>query len=291
VLEDFVNHYDMVVIPARVAKPKDKALVENQVKLLYSRVYAKLRNLQFFDLYSLREAVTEKVRDHNQTRMQNKPYCRQERFLAEERPTLGKLPDTLFRIKSYRWYKVQKNGHVFLSQDKHYYSVPYRWTGERAFVTYTATLVTIDVRNQCVATHVRNIGPGGYTSVKEHLASNHQYWLDRSPQYYLDKAREKSSLLVRFFEGIFAGKRPPEHHYRSCDGLLRLQKNTSSDVFERALAIALENGMYSYSSMKNLIQNDAQNREKQARAKPLPEHENIRGKEYYRQLTLNFEEQ
>jgi len=33
-----------------VRKPKDKALVENQVKLIYSRVYAKLRNQQFFDI-------------------------------------------------------------------------------------------------------------------------------------------------------------------------------------------------------------------------------------------------
>ncbi len=50
-LEDFCNHYNMAIIPARVAHPKDKALVENQVKLAYSRIYAKLRNHQFFDLF------------------------------------------------------------------------------------------------------------------------------------------------------------------------------------------------------------------------------------------------
>ena len=49
-LEDFANHYGTTVVPARVRKPKDKALVENQVKMIYSRVYAKLRNRQFFDL-------------------------------------------------------------------------------------------------------------------------------------------------------------------------------------------------------------------------------------------------
>jgi hypothetical protein len=291
ILEDFANHYGMVVIPARVAKPKDKALVENQIKLLYSRVYARLRNVQFFDLYSLRKAVAEKVREHNQTRMQQKPYCRQERFMAEEREALGKLPDKPFQIKSYRWYKVAKNGHIFLSQDRHYYSVPYCWTGQKAFVIYTATLVSIYVNNQCVATHVRSPKPGGYTSVKEHLSSHHQHWLERSPQYYLDKAREKSLSLHSFFEGIFASNRPPEHHYRSCDGLLSLQRKTPSEVFERALAIALQNRMYSYSSMINLIKNDAQNREGQDQSKPLPQHDNIRGKEYYRQLTLNFEEQ
>jgi hypothetical protein len=71
-LEDFANHYDITVIPTRPAKPKDKALVENQVKLVYNRVYARLRNRQFFDLESLNQAISEKVKAHNQTRMQQK---------------------------------------------------------------------------------------------------------------------------------------------------------------------------------------------------------------------------
>ncbi|WP_218565374.1 hypothetical protein [Sphingobacterium multivorum] len=37
-MEDFANHYGTVVVPARSARPKDKSLVENQVKMIYSRV-------------------------------------------------------------------------------------------------------------------------------------------------------------------------------------------------------------------------------------------------------------
>lgn len=59
-LEDFCNHFEMTILPTRVASPKDKALVENQVKLVYNRVYARLRHQQFFDLVSLNEAVREK---------------------------------------------------------------------------------------------------------------------------------------------------------------------------------------------------------------------------------------
>ena len=57
VLEDFANHYTTTVTPARVRKPQDKALVENQVKLIYSRVYAKIRHQQFFDITSLNKAI------------------------------------------------------------------------------------------------------------------------------------------------------------------------------------------------------------------------------------------
>ena len=84
-LEDFANHYNFAVVPARVRKPQDKALVENQVKLIYARVYAKLRNQQFFDLHSLNVAIIEKNKEHTQTRMQQKPFSREEKFLAEEK--------------------------------------------------------------------------------------------------------------------------------------------------------------------------------------------------------------
>lgn len=123
-MEDFANHYHTTVVPARARKPKDKALVENQVKLLYTRVYARLRHRQFFDLHSLNQAIAEKVKEHNQTRMQQKPWSREERFLSAEKQLLSPLPQQLFELKHYRELKVARNNHVYLAQDKHYYSVP-----------------------------------------------------------------------------------------------------------------------------------------------------------------------
>ena len=72
--EDMGNHYGFVVIPARSGKPKDKALVENQVKQIYHRVYTKLLNRQFYSIVELNETVQELVTKHNQTRMQQCPY-------------------------------------------------------------------------------------------------------------------------------------------------------------------------------------------------------------------------
>jgi transposase len=123
-MEDFANHYGTVVVPARVRKPQDKALVENGVRLIYNRVYAKLRNQVFFDLASLNKAIQEKIREHNQTRMQKKPYCRQEKFLADEKHLLRPLPLHGFELKHYRELKVAQNNHIYLAEDKHYYSVP-----------------------------------------------------------------------------------------------------------------------------------------------------------------------
>ena len=101
-LEDFANHYNMAVVPARARKPKDKALVENQVKLIYNRVYARIRHQQFFSLIQLNKAIKEHTLKHNQTRMQKRDYCREEHFLSNEKALLQELPKDSFEIKYYK---------------------------------------------------------------------------------------------------------------------------------------------------------------------------------------------
>lgn len=86
-------------LPGRPYSPKDKAAVENHVKITYTRVYAKLRNETFFSIEELNAAIADKVRDHNQTRMQQKPYSREEKFLSEEKAALTALPGAEFELK------------------------------------------------------------------------------------------------------------------------------------------------------------------------------------------------
>ena len=48
--EDFAEHYSTTILPARVYKPKDKALVEGTVKIVYSSIFATLRDREFYSL-------------------------------------------------------------------------------------------------------------------------------------------------------------------------------------------------------------------------------------------------
>ena len=280
-LEDFANHYHTTVIPARARKPKDKALVENQVKLIYSRVFARLRNQQFFDLASLNKAIKGKIMDHNQTRMQQKPYCREEKFLSEEKHLLQALPDQPFELKYYRELKVARNNHLYLAQDKHYYSVPYQHIGQCAKVIYTRSMVRIYIKGEQIAVHLRDYKPGGYTTDKEHLCSAHQHYLDRSPDYYLDKAKLKSDELYQLIALMFAQNRHPEQLYRTCDGLLNLQRKTDRCDFHKACLMAIKHQNYSYRFLVNILANKMTDQPEVKQKKPLPDHENLRKKEYY----------
>ena len=283
-LEDFANHYGTTIVPARVKKPKDKALVENQVKLIYNRVYAKLRNMTFFDLHSLNKAIMEKVKAHNQTRMQQKPWCREERFLAEEKHLLAPLPAESFQLKYYKELTVAKNNHVYLSQDKHYYSVPYKLIGCKVKVVYTRSMVYVFHKGEQVAVHIRSYKQGGYSYDKSHLCSQHRSYKDRSPDYYIQRAKQQSPAFHQLIFQIFSQNKYPELLYKTCDGLFRLQSVSEPGAFEKACQLALELKNYSYGFVLNVLKNKMAGHQESISDKPLPDHGNIRGKSYFKQF-------
>lgn len=287
ILEDFANHYGTAVVPARAGKPQDKALVENQVKLIYNRVYARLRNRQFFDLHTLNEAIRNKVHEHNQTRMQKKPWSRQEKFLADERQLLAPLPKEPFEIKKYKELTVAKNGHIYLSEGKNYYSVPYYYIGQKVKVIYTKTRVHIYTKGGQVAAHLRSYRAAFYTTQDNHLASQHKHYKDRSPDYYIHKAKAFSPSFKTLVEQLFKQDKHPEQLYKSCDGLLRLAKSTLKETLEKACKLALEHHEYGYNFLKNIIENKMTDEKPQVNEKSLPKHNNVRGSKHY-QEQLNF---
>ncbi len=285
-LEDMGNYYGFVVIPCQPHSPKQKALVEDQVKLVYRRVYARLRNRTFYSLQELNEAVWSLMLEHNRTRMQMRPYSREEHFHASEKDTLRPLPDRPYQMQYYADVTVQQNGFVLLGRDKHYYSVPYTLIGKKAKIIYTRSLVKIFVDGGQVAVHPRI--PGfGYTKEDAHLASNARAITSRSPEYYRSRACRASAPLGKLVAELFDHTRastPPEYYYKTCDMMLRLQRDYPAEAFGQACSICLENGIYSGKKLEAIVKNVmAADVERQAGTNaPAPtNHENMRGDKYY----------
>lgn len=283
-MEHLGNHYGFVSLPARPGKPKDKCLVENQVRLVYQRVYAPLRKRQFHSLEDLNKAVFEQVRLHNRKRMQQRPYSREEHFISDEREMLRPLPEGNFEVQYDAELTVSANCCVYLGRDKHYYSVPYQHIGQKVKVIYTRTLVKVYFKGERIATHARVQG-FGYTMLDEHTASHSNAYNKRSVAYYTQKAGEKSAVLKELFVLMFASKNvPPEFFYKRCDGLLRLQRITAQEEMDKACQIAIEHGQYTYKFVERVLRNMQAfiEEEKSNQKNPEPDnHENIRGAAYY----------
>ena len=81
---------------------------------------------------------------------------------------------------------------------------------------------------------------------------------------------------------------PPEFHYKSCDGILQLQRKTQPAIFECACRIAIENKAYKYGTLVNLIRKGKTLMDEYEACminnnNRVPDnHENIRGAGYYK---------
>ena len=283
VMEDMANHYGTVVVPARPAHPKDKTNVEGTVRLVYMRVFAELRNETFHSLEELNRAASLKMKAHNQKRMQKHPYTREERFLAIDKHNLMPLPERDFEIVSYTDLKVSGNCCVYLGRDQHYYTVPYRHISKTAHVAYTRTMVKIYVEGELVATHIRDYSKGKYTIVKEHLASSSQEYRGLSARSYIERAERASDILGAVVSRIFySSSMPPETHYRTCDGLLNLQRSSDPDIFHKACETALRLDRCNYRFIRSLVESKCAGIEQPSSSFAPPEHGNIRGKAQFK---------
>lgn len=120
----FADHYGCSVIPARAYKPRNKALVEGAVKLIYTGIYQRLEERVFHDLKSFNAAIRVALEVHNNAPFSGRSYSRRDQFEEIERLTLSPLNPISYELKKQALVTVQKNGHVRLSEDAHYYSVP-----------------------------------------------------------------------------------------------------------------------------------------------------------------------
>lgn len=151
----FAEHYGCAVYPARVRHPKDKALVENAVKLLYQSVYLDIEGMIFPSLDKLNTAIHISLHNFNEKLMAGRKMSRKDMFLQGERDFLRPLPEKPFVIKERKLMTVGKN--CYVSIFKHHYSVPREHVGKgsSSFMTRTpwrSTAVSISWRHMTVAT-------------------------------------------------------------------------------------------------------------------------------------------
>ena len=145
------NHYQIDLQATRVGKPKDKASVENMVSTVYRRIYAPLRNETFHSLKEINEAITIQLKAHNDKPYQKKQGNRNEIFRQYELPVMRDLPCDLFEVKKITKSKVRRDYHIFIGEEKNYYSVPFRYVGQNTTVIYTSTVVEVYIDNQRIA--------------------------------------------------------------------------------------------------------------------------------------------
>jgi len=281
-LLDLGNHYDIAVLPARSLKPRDKAWVERMVQIVYTRIYAPLRNQVFTNLDKLNDAIEEYLEKHNNVPLQGRQESRNLLFESEEKVHLRPLPNDYWELKEYLQVKVMKNCHVQLHRDRHYYSVPYHYIGQKVKLVYTATYVAIYLNGERIAYHLRDRIPFKYTTVKDHLPSSHQFVSEWNPSKFIEWAGHIHPDVGSYITKVLENKSYPEQTYRSCAGILSFEKKAGKDRLIAACQRASSFGVYNYKVISQIINNRLDRVETKPKQITMPLHENIRGANYYK---------
>ena len=280
---DFAEHYSTTILPARAYRPRDKALVESAVKISYTRIYTKLHGHEYYTLEDLNKAILEALELHNNTMLKGRGYSRRQQFEEVERSALAPLPPLRYELKKQLFATVMKNGHVGLSADKHYYSVPFRFIGKKVKVMYSRTAVEIFYHYERIAVHPRLKSPYNYTTDKDHLASTHRFMSDWTPEKFVRWAEDIHEDVKLYILKILDRKQHPEQAYKSCVGILGFAKKVGNERLINACHRALGYGIYNYKTIQAILEKgmDADTETEQYEQLQMPLHNNIRGEDYY----------
>ena len=279
---DFAQHYNTAILPARAYRPRDKALVENAVRILYTRVYAKLRGKNYYSLDELNLAIRIELEEHNNVLLTGRNYSRRQQFEEVERQTLLALPELRYELKKTLFITVMRNGHVCLHPDKHYYSVPYKFIGKKVKLLYSRRSVEIFYNYERIAIHKRLKSPYNYTTDKEHLASSHRFVSEWTPERFLNWAENIHEDVRLYILKILSRKQHPEQAYKSCVGVLGFAKKVGNERLIKACQRALGYGLYNYKTIQKILENGLEDLPDENEQLQMPLHDNIRGEEYYR---------
>jgi transposase len=280
---EMARHYGTVIIPARVARPKDKAKVESAVQVAERWILAALRNHTFFSLVELNQAVAKKLQDLNSRKFQKMDGTRRSLYETIDRPALKPLPSVPYEYAE--WKKARVNVDYHIEIEGHYYSVPYQLVKEQVEVRLMATIVEVLFKNRRVASHPRIYIKGAYTTLPEHRPKAHQKYLEWSPSRIIDWAGKNGPNTRSLVTCILESRRHPEQGFRSCLGIIRLGKRYSSERLEAACGRALILNAYSCNSVESILKTSLDKQvlpESSSPEKPIV-HYNIRGREYYQQ--------
>ncbi|WP_461642398.1 IS21 family transposase [Labilibaculum euxinus] len=281
-LKAFALHYNCVVNPTRTYSPQDKALVEGAVKLVYQRIYFPLRNMIFFSLEDLNRQLKTELEKYNNYLMNTYQASRKKLFLDQEQAYLQSLPPAPYQIKHYKRAKVQKMGYIYLSDNKNYYSVPYRYIGKMVELQYNSEMLEIYYQGERISSHKRSQQAGYYSTIKEHLHSSHRFYSEWSPEYFQKLSADVGPNTSTYIGKLIQQQDYPELGYKQALGIIALKKAFSRSRIELACSMAQSHDRYSYRTVKRILENNMDKAlQSQPQERSIPIHLNIRGSKAY----------
>ena len=278
--QDMARHYGTTVIPARPYKPRDKAKVEQSVLLVERWVLARLRNRRFFSLTELNLAIADLVAELNARIMKAYGASRAELFATVDAPALRPLPAEPYAFAIWKRCRVAPDYHVEVSGC--WYSVPYRLIRELVDVRIADRTVEAFHKGERVASHAKSAGRRGHTTIADHMPSAHRRHASWTPARITAVAEKIGPATAALTQAIMTDRPHPEQGFRTCLGILALEKTYGRARLEAACQRGDLIKARSVGSIHSILKTGLDRAFLDLEPEPEPlRHGNIRGRSYF----------
>lgn len=281
------EHYATTFTATRPYRATDKGMVEGAVNIVYQNIYAPIRDMVFNSISSLNKAIGLQLKLLNDKPYKNTPFSRIYFFEQHEKMLLHPLPPHPFVIKKVVMLTVQRNYHVQLSENHHYYSVPYQYVGKKVKVLYNNEVVEVYDDNVRIALHLHRMHQKVYNTDPAHMPPHHrrmQQIKGWNREDLLRQAERVGKSAAQAAALILDSNSYIEQNYKSCFGMLMLQKKYGTARLEAACARALIGTRVNYTMIKTILEKGMDKQTDlfaEQQKSTIPTHDNIRGKDHY----------
>lgn len=231
--QELAEYYGTAIVPARVRKPQDKSAAEASVRLVETWIIAALRDMKFFSLRELNEAVAEKLEELNNREFKQHTGTRRSAYLEEEQAYMLPLPTAPFEATVWSAAKVPND--YLVSDGRNKYSVPYNLIGEKVDIRVTKTIVEVYFHGSRVASHRRLQTKQREPLMKlEHMPQEHQRYLAYNAEDFKTWAMSVGPMTEKAVYHFLDSGKAPEQGYKACASLMKLGERYSKERLENA---------------------------------------------------------
>lgn len=275
---EMAKHYGTTVIAARPYKPRDKGADENAVQNVSRRIIASLRNIQFFGIKDVNDAIRIELEKLAERPFQKMPGNRRSAYEEIDKPYLQPLPKYPYEYAVWKEARVQFNYHV--EYERKFYSVSHVYVNQSAWLRITGRMIEIFIDNECIAVHKRNYEKyRHYSTLPEHMPENHRAVSGWSNERFLNWAATYGRHTRQLIQNVLDRYEYPVQAYKTCMGIMSNIKGNEPAAVEEASIEANERSITSCKYFSILLKQKLSGKE------PAPEkviaHSNIRGNQAF----------
>ena len=252
---ELAMHYDFLISPCKPAKPMHKGGVESDIRYIKNNFWPyftekqKQKGHQIPLSTDLEESLKNWDMDTADVRLIKGVGKSPRELFVEESKSLSKLPIQDWDVTD--WKECIVRPEWLIQYDCSYYSVPFKYVGEKVMVCANSSFVKIFYGHVLIAIYERAQRKWEYKRNKYHAPPHQEEYLDMTNESLIAWAGSIGKSTLEVIERIFSHKHIDG--LRPARSLLFLSKKFSKERLEAACKRAIYYETPTYRSVKNIL--------------------------------------